>query len=404
MKNFWIIVAALALVGCCPKAAQHNTSRVNKLPSTGQMPILAWYSIPSDCTTLERFKEMRAAGITHHFTGYPDIASMDKALDIAQKTGVKVIVSCPELEKDPENTVRYFMSHPATAGYFLRDEPATPSFGELGKWARRIQSVDSKHLCYLNLLPTYAPLEALVATSYRDYVHRFINEVPMPMLSFDHYPIVGDTYRGDWYENLEIFSDEARAAGKPFWAFALTTAHDPYPMPDLAMLRFEMYSNLAYGAQGLQYFTYWTPGKNPNWNFHHGPIGLDSKRTDVYDKMKAMNTEIQNLSGVFLGAKVIGVHHTGDAIPTGTKRLEQMPSGFTKLSTIGAGAVVSELENGAHRFVVIVNRDFKNRMQLDYAVAPTAQRILKDASIVPASTYSNTLMVEPGDAVIFMIK
>ena len=145
---------------------------------------------------------------------------------------------------------------------------------------------------------------------------RFDQEVPLQLLSFDHYPIVGDHYRPDWYENLEIFSDEARKAGKPFWAFALATAHDPYPIPDLSHLRLQMYSNLAYGAQGLQYFTYWTPGKNPNWNFHHGPIGLDGKRTDVYDKIKTLNTELQALSGVFLGAEVLSVRHTGRLDPT----------------------------------------------------------------------------------------
>lgn len=391
------------MAGCCnsdPKQAQNGYP---KLEATGEMPILAWHGIPADSTTLERFLEMKETGMNHHFSSYPDIESMAKALDLAQQAGIKLIISCPELESDPEATVQRFMNHPATAGYFLRDEPATPSFPELAAWAKRIRATDDTHFCYLNLLPTYAPLEVLVADSYRDYVNRFDKEVPLQLLSFDHYPVVGDTYRGDWYENLEIFSDEARKAGKPFWAFALTTAHSPYPIPDLAQLRFQMYSNLAYGAQGLQYFTYWTPGKNPNWNFHHGPIGLDGKRTDVFDKVKAMNTEIQALSGVFLGAKVLSIHHTGDTIPQGTTRLTTLPEGVKRLETTGSGAVVSVLKNGEKTFMVIVNRDFKKRMQLDIELVPTVQRIMKDGSIVPASLYSNTLMVEPGDALIYLL-
>ena len=79
------------------------------------------------------------------------------------------------------------MNHPATAGYFLRDEPNTESFAELGQWAKRIRATDDAHFCYLNLLPTYASLEALKADSYRDYVHRFDQEVPLQLLSFDHY-------------------------------------------------------------------------------------------------------------------------------------------------------------------------------------------------------------------------
>lgn len=404
MKKLLLLpLLAVFCVGCCGKNSPSGTENsYPKLAPGGEMTILGWHGIPSDSLSLERFLELRESGITHHFSDCRDAETMQKALDLAQQAGIKLIVSCPELFKEPEATVKRFMSHPATAGYFLRDEPSTESFAELGAWAKRIRATDDSHYCYLNLFPTYAPLEVLKADSYRDYVHRFDKEVPLQLLSFDHYPVVGDTYRGDWYENLEIFSDEARKAGKPFWAFALATAHDPYPIPDLAQLRFQVYSDLAYGAQGIQYFTYWTPGKNPNWNFHHGPIGLDGKRTDVFDKIKTMNDEIKALTGVFLGSEVVSVRHTGDSIPQGTTRLTELPAPVRFLDTGGAGAVVSELRNGDNNFLVIVNRDFKKRMQLNLGLKPGVKRILKDGSIVPASLYSETMMVEPGDAMIYM--
>lgn len=402
-KILLFALAAFCVAGCCEKQTQPTQTAVPKIESTGELPILAWHSIPADSTTLERFLEMKNIGINTHFSGYPDADAMERALDLAEQAGIKVIISCPELSEEPEKTVTRFMNHPALAGYFLRDEPNTEAFPELAAWAKRIRATDDNHFCYLNLLPTYAPLDMLKAESYRDYVHRFDQEVPLQLLSFDHYPIVGDHYRPDWYENLEIFSDEARKAGKPFWAFALATAHDPYPIPDLSHLRLQMYSNLAYGAQGLQYFTYWTPGKNPNWNFHHGPIGLDGKRTDVYDKIKTLNTELQALSGVFLGAEVLSVRHTGDSIPQGTVALTELPAQVKSMETEGEGAVVSLLQNKDKQFLVIVNRDFKNRMQLHIELAPEVKRILKDGSIVDASLYSDTMMVDPGDAMIYML-
>lgn len=402
-KTLLLTLAAFCIAGCCEKQTQPTQATTPKIESTGELPILAWHSIPADSTTLERFLEMKDIGINTHFSGYPDADAMERALDLAEQAGIKIIISCPELSEEPEKTVIRFMNHPALAGYFLRDEPNTSAFPELAAWAKRIRATDDNHFCYLNLLPTYAPLDMLQAESYRDYVHRFDQEVPLQLLSFDHYPIVGDHYRPDWYENLEIFSDEARKAGKPFWAFALATAHDPYPIPDLSHLRLQMYSNLAYGAQGLQYFTYWTPGKNPNWNFHHGPIGLDGKRTDVYDKIKTLNTELQALSGVFLGAEVISVRHTGDSIPQGTVALTELPEQVKALETEGEGAVVSLLQNKEKQFLVIVNRDFKNRMQLHIELAPGVKRIMKDGSIVDASLYSDTMMVDPGDAMIYML-
>jgi hypothetical protein len=42
-----------------------------KVISTGQIPILAWYSIPAGETSVERYKEMREAGITHSLSFFP---------------------------------------------------------------------------------------------------------------------------------------------------------------------------------------------------------------------------------------------------------------------------------------------------------------------------------------------
>ncbi len=291
------------------------------------------------------------------------------------------------------------MNHPATAGYFLRDEPNTESFAELGQWAKRIRATDDAHFCYLNLLPTYASLEALKADSYRDYVHRFDQEVPLQLLSFDHYPVVGRTLRPDYYENLEIFSDEARLAGKPFWAFAGDRARsvsDPGSGPDAVA---DVQQPGLWGP-GAAVFYLLDSGKEPELNFHHGPIGLDGKRTDVYDKVTELNREIKALTGVFLGAKVLSVRHTGDTIPRRELLRWRSCPRRSKLQTTGTGAVVSELQNGDNRFLVIVNRDFNDRMQwISNSIRRRSD--LKDGSIVPASLYSSTLMVEPGDAVIY---
>ena len=375
----------------------------NKIKLSGQIPILAWIGVPQEETTIARYEELRASGITHNFSMFSNAEAMEKALKIAQKTGVKMIVSCPELKTDPEKIVRRFMNHPAVAGYYLRDEPGRNDFQELGEWAKKIRAIDDKHFCYLNLLPNYADENQLGVKTYREYVNIFIKEVPLQLLSFDHYPIIGDSSRSvreNWYENLEIFSDEAAKAKKPFWAFALTVAHGPYPIPTLAALRLQVYSNLAYGAQGIQYFTYWTP-KDTQWDFHNGPITLESRRSEVYDKIKLMSGEIKNLSGVFLGAKLVSVAHTGKSIPLGTKRLLELPKPIQVLETEGTGAVVAVLEKGTDLFLVVVNRDLINTMQLTIKVDSTVEKVLKDGSLVPADTYMSTIVIEPGDVAIY---
>lgn len=375
---------------------------VGQLPATDlkQIPVLGWYSIPPEQTTLARYQELKAAGITHSFTFFPNTASLEKALKTAHKAGVKIIISCPELQSETKKTVKRFMHDPALAGYFLTDEPAPQDFEKLGKWVKKIRAIDDRHFCYINLLPNYADMKQLGVKDYREYVHRFIQEVPVKLLTFDFYPIVGDTMRENWYDNLEVFSDEAGKAGKPFWAFALTTAHGPYPIPSLAQLRLQVYSNLAYGAQGIEYFTYWTP-VSKTWDFHHGPITAEGQRTGVYDRIKAMNNEIKQVSDIFFGAKVVSVSHTGAVIPPGTKRPVHLPSPVKKLNTGSSGAIVSVLEKGRYRFMVVVNRNFTQKMAFNVVCDTGVMKILKDGSAVPAGDYIDTLQIDPGDAAIY---
>lgn len=195
------------MIGCFSASAQPRIEPAD-------LPILAWYGIPAHEATVERFEELRDAGFTLNFRSFPSADAVAKGLDAAEKAGIKLIIGCPELEKEPEKTVRRFMNHSALAGYFLRDEPRSNEFAELGEWARRIQAVDNEHFCYLNLFPTGPKehLDQLGVKSYREYVSRFDEQVPLPFLTFDHYPITRDGLKAEWYENLEEFSDEARKA------------------------------------------------------------------------------------------------------------------------------------------------------------------------------------------------
>jgi hypothetical protein len=393
------ITAAPPARGADDAARPHDAAR---LPDTPPLPILAWAGPPEQETTAERYKELAEAGFTHNYTGFGSVAAMAKALDVAHAAGIKLFVSTPELAADPEGTARRFKAHPAIAGYALRDEPSAADFDGLAKWVRRIQSVDAVHPCYINLYPNYCPASALGTADYPAHVARFVKEVPVQLLSFDHYPVVGESLRPEWYANLEVVSAAARESGKPFWAFALATAHGAYPLPTPAQLRVQVYSNLAYGAQGIQYFTYWTP-KSDTWDFHEGPITPDGKRSAVYDRVREVNRELQTLRGVFVGSQVESIGHTGAAIPAGT-RAYTPAAPVRSLQTEGTGAVVSLLANGPRRFLVVVNRDFQHEMPLRVSFDPMAKvrRVAKDGTLAALAESGHESKVPPGDAAIFV--
>jgi hypothetical protein len=387
-----------------------NAISQEKLKSGGQIPILAWYSIPAGETTVERYLEMKDAGITHSLSFFSNIEDMQKALDVAEKAGVKMLVACPELKKETEKTVNRFMDHPAVAGYHLIDEPNMRLYPELGDWARKIQSIDNKHFCYVNLFPNHADSTQLGTTDYKKYVQEYIRQIPVQFVSFDYYPVMKDRISKSWYENLEQISGESKKAGLPFWAFALTTNYDnDHVTPQtIAAMRLQVFSNLAYGAQGIQYFTYWsaTSVNAPSGEDQRGaPISATGKRSVVYDRVKQMSREIQNLSGVFLGSKVISVRHTGlGKIPGGTIRLTALPKAIKVLDTNGAPAIVSVLEKGENCFLVVVNKDFINCINLTVFGDESLKKVLKDGTVVPASAYESSMELDPGDAAIYMFR
>ncbi len=369
--------------------------------SEAYIPIHAWIGPPAEHTSYVRYKELSEAGFTHSFSSFPNADAMERALNIAKAAGIKLFIRIPELKDDPEGTVKRFKDHPALAGYHLRDEPNAKDFPELAAWVKRIRAVDDEHFCYINLFPNYATAEQLGNPSYREHVDEFVRTVPVQVLSFDHYPITENGLRPEWYENLEIISAAARKAGKPFWAFALAVAHKPYPIPSITHLKLQVYSNLAYGAQGIQYFTYWTP-KSTTWDFHDGPIDANGRRTVVYSRVKAVNEEIQKLAWIFSGAKVVSVGHTDMDIPAGVQPLTIMPP-FKEIDSGDHDAVVSWLENGESNFLMIVNRSHENTMILHIVMEKENEVKLVDKSgkisTIGSSAYDS--VINPGDAAIF---
>jgi hypothetical protein len=372
---------------------------------------------------------MKAAGFTHNLPSETPASHQEQTvmaeLDAAQAAGMKTLVYA-DMTDHPAAFVKTLVEHPANGGYIVRDEPSNREFPALAATVRKIQALDNEHPCYINLF-TYGGAGELYGIATPDdfrefYLRPFIGEVPVPMISFDDYPVYeqdgkralragkrtaegGPGVHG-WYGALAMFAEESRKAGKPLWAFALATAHifgkDDHPIPTISDLRLQVYSNLAYGVQCIQYFTYWTP---PEDIFHDGPIGKDGQKTGTYDVVQAMNKEIIALSPVFLNAQVAWTAHTGevpDALCSELKR-EQLPEVIQSLDiTGGKGALVSLLEKGRDNFLVIVNHDLNADIQVQVKGKPGLRRVMKDGAIVIPD--HRTWTVTPGNALIYFWK
>ena len=393
------LAAVILVVAACEKNAGDRSSSegwespydLTGLTVDGGFPIVAWTGITaSDSGTW--LKEMKGCGINVYLGWYDTIDEVMTVLDNAETAGVKAILNCDELFSDTGNIVGRMKDHPALFAYHIADEPSTSDFPMLKDAVNRILSFDDAHPCYINLYPNWAWGKF---DDYLQKVNAFLTTVPQRFVSFDHYPIIEvggvSSFRPEWYKNLEDIRRVARAKKLPIWAFALSLAHYledvTYPVPTLGQLRLQQFSNLVYGAQGFQYFTF-------HGIYRNAP-------TQVYDRVKDVNASLQALSKIFLGAEIVDVWHTGASLPYGTKGLSALPQGITSLKTSDVGAVISQVVKDGKTYISIVNKDFNRDMTLDIAFSRKVTKI--DNMGYKAQAQSESITVSPGNIVIYQI-
>lgn len=434
MKKLLLSMLIIPIVCCAVKPSSCTmASAINKstdwLGSTAkkyngpQIVRLAWGSIPEQFTSDKRFEELKESGITHNFNWfYSNAEEAKKALDAASKSGVKVILNCPEITTDPEGIVARFKNHPALAGYNLGDEPNSDLFAAYAELAKRIRALDKNHYCYVNLprITHLDPRFGRGTENYKEYVNDFILKLNPGFLSYDNYTIYYMKDKNElttdphMFENLEVIKNAANKANINFWAFCLTASHSVgfgkriYPEPSTGMMRLYVYSDLAYGAQGIEYFTYWLPPTKDtsivrsSEKYFSAPISYEGKKGLIYDRLKTINTEIKNLSFVFAGAKVKWVRHTGTQIPMGTTKLnKELESTPFKVLNASGGLIVSLMEKADKNYLVLVNRDYSKSIDLNIETEPIVKRVLKSGVMIDSE---KKLEISEGDAVIYTWK
>lgn len=411
-----LLVGTFLSAGCSGKTPDDGSKNYpTQIPSSEKIPVVAWHGVRASHASAERFREAEQMGITLNYSRMGTVEKALEVLDHAAGTGVKLIVECDELydENKRAAAVQSLKNHKALEGYFVMDEPHPTQFPNIKKMMNGIREVDRGHMCYSNLFPNGGQefYDALGVKNYEEYVDNYLKECPVTFLSFDKYPIVEiaegqRAVMAEWYQCLEIIRDRATKADMDFWSFMLTVPHANYPQPTVNDLRLQAYSNLAYGTQVLQCFTYWTPtvADPEKWNYRNGPIAEDGTRTATYDIVKSVLEEIQVMAWAFRGNTVTGVYHTGTPLPTGTQELETLPGEITELSVSRSPgtACVSFFTNHGYNFMMVVNSDINEKCHLSVAAQSHVRRIRKDGSIKPASEDQRTMTLDPGDMLLYM--
>lgn len=376
-----------------------------------EMPIIAFHGVPDWKTAEEHFRIFSECGFTVSLYPYPSLDMLVKACRYADKYGVKILGKCPEMVSNPLLAARALRQEKGFFGYYIQDEPNVPDIRQRQQEIERLLSTDSTHVFYINLHPYYHDSwvqPTLKVKTYPEYL-RAASATSCKQLSFDFYPIMTSGIRPTWYHNLEMVRQESLASGKPFWGFVLSVSHDVpftpntyYPIPTMGALRLQVYSNLAYGAQAIQYFTYWNPKEGEGFHYHDAPISHDGKKTKTYALVQEMNRELKTVSKLFYEAKVLSVHHLG-AIPEGATRQEQMPVNIRSLKIVGRqGAIISQIEKDNYQYLAIVNKSHEQRLTVRIKAKNSIPNHI--TKTLQAEKMKESYTVQPGDILLFRLK
>jgi hypothetical protein len=358
-------------------------------PPTGKGVIGYWCGPPAAFHTEARYDEIANAGFT--LTSNACDGSTynptynHQMLDWAKARGLTSIVAdqrvltavsqardgqTAELTAGLDAAVADYQDSPALAGYHVIDEPSAGLFPALAQVVGGLETRDPTRIAYLNLLPTYASTGQLGTATYDEYVASYLSIVKPQVVSWDYYPFLSSGDLPDFFRNLAIVRDHAVTAKKPFWQFVQSISFVGHRATSAAEKRWQALHSLAYGAQGIWYFTYWTPPQTAE-AFGAGIIDSAGNPTAQYAEVTAINRTFAALSKYTTAATSVAVFHNGP-LPNGTgPRVPKQPVYLPTFAPITVGLFAT----GGHRYALLVNGSYAAATTSDVIVATPANRL-----------------------------
>lgn len=361
--------------------------RIYVNPTGDEYPIMAYHAFKEPLINPENFRVLRDCGFNLANGWVVDTTKVSLSLKYAADADVRLLVNIPGTRDASKlkELVGLYDRYPATAGYYLYDEPTAAKFGRMAQLIAGVVDVSPRQIAYVNLLPNYATPEQLKASSYEEYLELFVQEADPQFISYDNYCIQTDAdgfnvLRDDYFENIETVRRVADRHGLPFWTFILSTAHFSYPVPDEGQMLFQGFVGLAYGSKAIQYYGYATDAVCDGKPLNTAPLDQNGNRRPLWYKIRQVNRQIAAIGKILLGCHVKEVLHTGASIPKGTRKLDRsnIPYPFTGIVSGSAGVVVSHLKGNGADYLLLVNKDFERRQKVRIEKTAEVRRIYAD--------------------------
>ncbi len=369
-------------------ATPKNAAYAN--PTLGSVSIVATTPNEGDSApSAELCREMSECGFNSALMTVK-LSEVSLALANCGASGIRPLMHHSHLTRSEAacaDFVERYKDNTSLGGWYLWGQPAYGELsgeGDLKKYYSLIKEKDSgRHAIFVSLVggpvPRYMEGEDGRIHTYKEYIERFQEALQPSFWPYVLYPVYrqGDSLSIQYdafFRDLEVYSLMRSYTERPFWAYvrsqAFRNATTDAPAPTEAHMRFAAFSALAYGAQGIVYWTYRQRPPKPGESYSDAPVDLSGARTPVWGYVRRVNEEIRLLNPVFYESELVECRHTGKTIYSYTARLTHPMPPLASLSSGDPGVLVSHLNTHGADYLVIVSHDLVNSQVLGLEFCP----------------------------------
>lgn len=325
---FILSVSALTFSGCGGDKYTVKDLVIPVYEDNYEMLMFADHGFKPTVKALTTYKE---AGLnTYNF--YPGYGSPVDAAKVCEEVGINMLIFggsplawginesvypdayglFPNYFKQFDDAGIDFHDYPAVKGFYFIDEPGADLYDDIAEhYASFYNEKYSDLIWHINLFPSYATPAQLNITPesgtavYEKYIDRFVDEVLTNVdgnnkdVGVDHYPLrkrgavnyVSDTYLSD----LMVVASAAKRAGVDFSSCIQSAGWGGYRFPSKsADIRFQVYTNLAFGARRLEFYAY----DGSSWG-NMNAMYMYGKKTEAYYAVQEVTGEIAAFDHVY---------------------------------------------------------------------------------------------------------
>ena len=287
-----------------------------------------------------------------------------KAMELCQQAGIAYFVCDNTYRCDsdrgaiaPRSTEsiiqsmkdKWYLNEASFGGLAVKDEPHYKDLDLMVGVNEALKELTDGKILYTNLFPRYASeyqtgfSENAADRShtswenYEKYVRKYVEVVKPDIVAYDFYVFmqkdatiesalgtnnIKDIIKGeinvtDYIKSLSMYREVAKENNIPFWVTVASYNHRHVSQFTQKQTEWTVNTSLAYGAKGIQYYTYWDSNIGAScpdaWENQQerGLVTLNGSLHDTYYRVKKINDNIKTVDHVLMKADHKGVIQFG---------------------------------------------------------------------------------------------